>query len=87
MPAHGGQLGDGLVGSSGRWSRSHRSLGKWSRNLVGRWASDGQLAAVVPWVSEGRRSGKPEEMNLVGEERGVGMEREELLLAGEGPRQ
>jgi hypothetical protein len=42
---------------------------------------------VVPWVSEGRRSGKPEEMNLVGEEREVGMEREELLLAGEGPRQ
>ena len=78
---------DGQAGSLGRWFQNHRSLGKWSRNQGGKWASDGQLAAVVPWVSEGRRSGKPEEMNLVGEERGVGMEREELLLAGEGPRQ
>ena len=94
MPAHGGQLGDGLVGSSGRWSRSHRSLGKWSRNLVGRWAADGQLAGVVGEqrrvvsVSEGMKSGNLEETDgLVGEGKEMEMEREELQLAGKVPRQ
>ena len=95
MAAHGGLSGvDGLVGNLGRWSRSRQSLGRWSRNQVGRWVSDEQLAGVVgeqrraAWVrSEGTRSGKLEEEvgGLVGEGREVEMEIEELLLAGEAP--
>ena len=95
MPAHGGRLWDGQVGSSGRWSRNHQSLGKWSRNLVGRWVSDGQPAGVVgeqrraALVSGGMKSGKPRETGgLVGEEgKEMEMEREELQLAGQVPRQ
>ena len=70
VAGRGGQLGDGqgLVGSLGRWSQSHWSLGKLSQNQVGRLASDGQLAGAVGeekragWVSGGTTSGKVEEM-------------------------
>ena len=95
MPAHGGWSEDGQVGSSGRWSRNHQSLGTWSRNLVGRWVSDGQPVGEVgeqrraASVSGGMKSGKPRETGgLVGEEgEEMEMEREELQLAGQVPRQ
>ena len=61
---------------------------------MGRWAADGQLAGVVGEqrrvvsVSEGMKSGNLEETDgLVGEEKEMEMEREELQLAGKVPRQ